>query len=62
MEVVERKPVPIYEVTCYECQSKIRYKASEVYYGHIGCPVCGTSLWAMTIKPVCYQEAEGESE
>ena len=58
MEVVERKPVPIYEVSCWECQSKIRYKNSEVYYSHITCPVCGTSLWAMTINPVCYQEVE----
>ena len=40
MEVVERKPVPIYEVECYECHSKIRYKASEVSWCHITCPVC----------------------
>lgn len=58
MEVVEKKPVPIYEVTCYECKSKIRYKNSEVYYGHITCPVCRTSLWAMTILPVDYKEEE----
>ena len=45
MEVIERKPVPIYEVECYECHSKIRYKKSEVYMCHITCPVCGVSLW-----------------
>lgn len=57
MNVVERKPVPIYQVTCFECQSKIEYKASEVYWCHITCPVCGTTLWAMTINPV---RMEGE--
>ena len=62
MEVVERKPVPIYEVSCFECKSKIWYKASEVYWGHITCPVCGTSLWAITIGPVCYKEAEEKGE
>ena len=56
MEVVEKKTVPIYEVKCFECQSRIQYKASEVYYGHITCPVCGISLWAMTIQPVRYEE------
>ena len=52
MIVVERKPVPIYEVTCCECKSIIQYKASEVYYCHITCPVCGMSLWANTSSPV----------
>lgn len=59
MKVVKRKPVPIYEVTCFECQSKIEYKASEVNYCHITCPVCGTLLWAMTINPV---RMEGEED
>ena len=27
MEVVDKKPVPIYEVGCDECQSKIQYNA-----------------------------------
>ena len=58
MIVVEKKPVPIYEVTCYECKSKIQYKQSEVYYGHIQCPVCGVSLWASTILPVRYEESK----
>lgn len=58
MKVVEKKPVPIYEVTCVECNSKIEYKASEVHYSHITCPVCGTSLWAMTISPKRFDEVE----
>lgn len=57
MTVVEKKPVPIYEVQCFECKSRIQYKASETSYCHITCPVCGTSLWAMTIMPV---RMEGE--
>ena len=52
MEVVDKKPVPIYEVECYECKSKIQYKACEVHWSHITCPVCGTSNWAETINPV----------
>ena len=56
MTVIERNPVPIYEVECWECKSKIRYKNSEVSYCHITCPVCHTSLWAMTIMPVAYEE------
>ena len=53
MEVVERKPVPLYEKKCQECGSVIRYKASEVYWtGSITCPVCGVSVWAQTIHPI----------
>lgn len=58
MQIVERKPVPIYEVTCVECGSKIRYQASEVIQCHITCPVCRTLLWAMTIIPVAFEIAE----
>lgn len=58
MIVVEKKPVPIYEVTCYECKSKIQYKQSEVSFCHIQCPVCGVSLWANTILQVRYEEGE----
>lgn len=58
MRVVEKKPVPIYEVTCFECKSKIEYKASEVSWCHITCPVCGTSLWATTINPKRFEEVE----
>ena len=59
MTVVEKKPVPIYELECIECKSKIQYKASEVSWYHITCPVCGISLWAKTIVPVRMEE-EGE--
>lgn len=52
MIVVERKPVPIYEMTCHECKSRIQYKAAEVSLCHITCPVCGVTLWANTISPV----------
>lgn len=58
MEVIERKPVPVYEVTCHECGSKIQYKASEVYYFHITCPVCGMSLWANTSSPVRMEDSK----
>lgn len=58
MIVIERKPVPIYEVTCIECRSRIQYRASEVYYFHITCPVCGVSLWANTSSPVRMEETE----
>lgn len=59
MTVVERKPVPIYEVTCIECKSRIQYKQSEVSFCHITCPVCGISLWANTICPVKMEESDG---
>lgn len=58
MEIVERHQVPIYEVKCEECGSVIRYKASEVSWLHIVCPVCGVSLWANTICPVAYEPPE----
>lgn len=58
MIVVEKKPIPIYEVTCCECKSKIQYRASEVYYCHITCPVCGMSLWANTSSPVRMENEE----
>lgn len=58
MFVVEKKPVPIYEVTCYECKSKIQYKKSEVSFCYITCPVCGVAIWADTIQPVMYVDDE----
>ena len=59
MIVVDRKPVPIYEVECGECHSIIRYRAAEVSFGsYITCPVCGKSVWASTIKPVAMEETE----
>ena len=58
MIVTKKKPVPIYEVTCFECKSKIQYKRSEIFICHIQCPVCGASLWADAIRPVRYEEGE----
>ena len=55
MKIVKANDVPIYEVTCEECKSVIRYKACEVAYCHITCPVCGVSLWANTVCPVTYE-------
>lgn len=59
MTVVDRKPVPIYEAKCSECHSEIQYKKSEVSIcSYITCPVCGMPIWAGTIRPVKYEEAE----
>jgi phage FluMu protein Com len=62
MQIVERKPIPLYEVVCFECGSKLRYQASEVNYCHITCPVCRTLLWAMTINPAGFEDAESPKE
>ncbi len=64
MKVVERKPVPIYEVTCPECHSTIEYKKSEVHWsGFINCPVCGMEVWVSTIiEPKGYDLNEVEEE
>ena len=62
MKVVDRKPVPIYEAECYECHSKIEYKASEVSFtGYITCPVCGMSIWGDKSNPVRMDGGENES-
>jgi len=59
MIVVEKKPVPIYEVECDECHSKIRYRKSEVSFtSYITCHVCGVSVWADTIQHVTYEESD----
>ena len=58
MTVVDRRPVPIYEVTCCECKSRIEYKKSEVCICHITCPVCGVANWADAIAPVRMEECE----
>ena len=63
MNVVDRKPVPIYEIECSECHSKIQYKKSEALLGSINCPVCGIPIWvdilADTFCPIRYEEDEG---
>lgn len=59
MNVIEKKPIPIYQAECQECHSKILYKKSEVSLcSYIICPVCGMSVWADTIRPVKYEESE----
>ena len=59
MIVIEKKPVPIYEVECIECKSKIQYRKSEVSFtSYITCPVCGMSIWAGTIRPVRYEDGD----
>ena len=58
MEVIEKHIVPVYELECCECKSKIRYKASEVFICHITCPVCGVPNWANTTCPVNEKEYE----
>ena len=59
MIVTEKKPVPIYEVECTECKSKIQYRKSEVSFtSYITCPVCGVSVWADTIRPVRYEDGD----
>lgn len=47
--VIKEQPIPIYETTCYECGSVFRYKAVEVSWMHITCPVCGVSNWASSM-------------
>ena len=62
MNVIDRKPVPIYEVVCEECGSKIEYKASEMYWHHITCPVCGISNWANALCAVRYEPLKEEND
>ena len=62
MIVVKKNPVPIYEVICPECKSVVRYKACEVSFNHIVCPVCGSSIWANTICPVNFDEIHKDEE
>ena len=54
MIVIDKKPIPIYEVECRECHSKIQYQKSEVEYCALTCPVCGMSIHAIPLNPVCY--------
>lgn len=62
MTVVKREPVPIYSEECPECKSVIEYKASEVAWCHIKCPVCGTLMGAIAIHPVRYECTEPKDE
>ena len=60
MQVIEKHPIPIYQISCPECKSVLRYKASEVCNLHITCPVCGVSMWAEGILPINMDENEDE--
>ena len=62
MTVVEKKPIPIYEVECHECHSKIQYSKAEVGFCSITCPVCGVSIQANTISPVRMEPPEEDIE
>lgn len=56
MTVIEQKPVPIYEVECFECKSKLHYKKSEVSNCFITCPVCGISIMVTPLRPVTLRD------
>lgn len=62
MKVIDEKPVPIYQLTCQECKSVIEYKASEVQWCHIICPVCGVGNWANTICATRYELPKEETD
>ena len=52
MIVIEQKPIPMYEVECFECKSKLQYKKGEVHNSFITCPVCGVSIMVVPTHPV----------
>lgn len=56
MEIVEKKPVPIYEMECRECGSRFRFVASEVTLSSIDCPVCKVSNFVVRSEPVAHEE------
>ena len=56
MIVIEKKAIPIYRATCYECHSVMEYKKSEISFGYITCPVCGASVLAIGLVPYRYEE------
>ena len=60
MEIIKEQPIPFYEVTCWECGSIIRYRACEVNWCHITCPVCGVSIWANTVNPMMSEPTKEE--
>ena len=62
MEIIERKPVPIYENICPECESRFRYRGWEVSNCCITCPVCGISLWANTSIPFAYDPPKEDDD
>ena len=58
MIIVERKPVPIYEIECIECHSILHFKKSEVRSCFISCPVCDMSNMVTLFHPVEYEDGE----
>ena len=47
MNIIDKKPIPLYVIECSECGSTFTYRKVEVSLGsYIYCPVCGVSLWA----------------
>ena len=59
MIIVEKKAVPIYELKCFECGSRIHYKKVEVSEGSIKCPVCGIRNEVIPKFPANYLLGEG---
>lgn len=57
MEVVDKKPIPVYEVTCWECGTTIEYTRAETINCHISCPICKTFLWAVPTVPKRYKDS-----
>ncbi len=60
IEVIDEKPIPIYEATCPECGSTLEYTAASVAFSHITCPVCRYPMWAMAVRPKRYQDRMSE--
>ena len=58
--VVKKEKVPVYEVNCPECKSKIRYTANEVSLCYIACPVCKCSIRADLVFPVEHADMDPE--
>lgn len=52
MTVIKEGQVPLYDAVCFECDSRIRYKASEASGGYIECPICGMRIMAIMDNPV----------
>ena len=62
MTVIDKKPVPIYKVECFECHSVINFKKSEVYNCFIKCPVCDISLMVTPLHPVRYESEDEDAD
>ena len=56
MVVFDKKPVPMYEVECWECHSIIQYKRSEIINLFARCPVCGVLISVIPTSPINKEE------